>query len=69
MTNFQLTELHPVANELLSDSDNHVNQLSESEMNSINGGYDLEPAAKDIFKTVGTAFGEAITIGLGDLFF
>lgn len=69
MTNFKLKELRPVVSELLSDSENHVNQLSESDMNSIYGGIDLEEPAKQIFGIVGNTAGDAITTGLIDLFF
>lgn len=69
MTNFELKELRSVASELLSDSANHVNQLSESDMNNIYGGIDLEEPAKQIFGIIGDTAGDALTTGLVDLFF
>ena len=67
MAKIELTELRPVGADLFSDSENYMNELGESEMNSINGGIELTPAVEEITGDVAGSIATALSQGLTDL--
>lgn len=53
MSNVKISDLHPAGSELFSDSESYINELSEGELNSINGGFTTSPVCLGILTGVG----------------
>ena len=68
MTKLKLAELSS-NNADFSAKLTNVNQLSQNEINSVHGGFDLEPAGKKVAGIIGSTLGQAATQGIIDLFF